>query len=357
MIWDREKYIAHCKFEYTGDEMLTDMFGLLVGLDKEWANQGATQQEIDRTAFGFDTVKITGCPLNCFAITGIKPEILEDNATYTISIDHYGRKTKLVKQSATIPLPLEYPVKTFDDWLKIKHWYEFDESRINHDALQHTAKLRQEGYLVNAWIPGAFDEPRQLLGEEGLCLACHEQPELISDMLQTITTTCLKVFERVVDIVTIDQLDTHDDMAGKSGPLFGPVQVEKFMKPYYRKVWDFLSQAGASIFANDSDGNMNPIIENLLECGINFMYPYEPGSDMDIVEVRKKYGSRLALKGGIDKYVLMKNKEDIKRELTYKICDTTKHGGTIFALDHRVPGGVPIENYRYYVSLARELML
>jgi len=34
MIWDREKYIAHCQFQFTGDEMFTEIFGLLVGLDK-----------------------------------------------------------------------------------------------------------------------------------------------------------------------------------------------------------------------------------------------------------------------------------------------------------------------------------
>ena len=31
-------------------------------------------------------------------------------------------------------------------------------------------------------------------------------------------------------------------------------------------------------------------------------------------------------------------------------------GGTVFALDHRIPNGVPIENYRYYVQLGREML-
>ena len=30
--------------------------------------------------------------------------------------------------------------------------------------------------------------------------------------------------------------------------------------------------------------------------------------------------------------------------------------GTVFALDHRIPNGVPIENYRYYVQLGREML-
>jgi len=356
MVWDREKYLSHCMFDYTGDEMFTEIFGLLIGLDKEWAAQGANADEIDLSAFNWDRTLSTGCPVNLSAVTGIETKVLEDNSEYIIQSDRMGRKTKLVKQVATIPLPLDYPVKDFDDWLKIKHWYEFNESRIDTVALEQTAKLREQGYLVHVWMPGGFDEPRQLLGEEALCIACYDQPELIEDILQTITSMVLKTLERVVDVVKIDVLEVHDDMAGKSGPLFGPVQADRFMKPYYSKVWEFLSQNGCTLFSQDSDGNMNPIIENLLDCGINYMYPCEPGSGMDIVEIRKKYGNRVCLKGGIDKYILRGSKEDIRRELEYKICDITKGGGTVFALDHRIPNGVPIENYRYYVKLGKELL-
>jgi len=356
VVWDREKYIAHCKFQYTGREMFTEIFGLLVGLDKEWESQGASKEEIDLSAFGWDSVLYLDCPANCFSISGIEPRILEDDGRHTIAIDRKGRKTELFKRNATIPLPLEYPVKTADDWLKIKRWYEFSENRVDIEGLRRAAKLRDEGYLVRAWMPGGFDEPRELMGEEELCFACYEQPELIDDMLRTIAGTALKVFERAIDIVTIDVLEVHDDMAGKSGPLFGPAQVERFMKPYYRSVWDFLSQSGSSVFSQDSDGNVNPIINSLLDCGINFIYPCEPGSGMDIVEIRRQYGGRVCLKGGIDKYALRGSKEDIRKELEYKMCGITKGGGTVFALDHLVPNGVSIENYRYYVNLGREIL-
>ena len=31
-------------------------------------------------------------------------------------------------------------------------------------------------------------------------------------------------------------------------------------------------------------------------------------------------------------------------------------GGIVFALDHRIPNGTPIENYRFYVDTAREIL-
>ncbi len=156
--------------------------------------------------------------------------------------------------------------------------------------------------------------------------------------------------------MTIDDLAVHEDMAGKSGPLIGPGQIREFITPYYLKIWNEVRRNGGKLFSQDSDGNMNAVIDAFLEAGVNVMYPFEPGSGMDMVAARKKYGKRLAIKGGIDKYALRGSKDDIRRELEYKLCDTMQGGGAVFALDHRIPNGVPIENYRYYVRLARELL-
>ena len=133
------------------------------------------------------------------------------------------------------------------------------------------------------------------MGEEELCIACYEEPELIADMLETIGNTCVKVMERVAEIVPIDCLSIHEDMAGKSGPLFGPAQIEAFLQPYYQKIWNCARAHGAKIFSQDSDGNMNPVIDAILACGVTCLYPCEPAAGMDMMELTKKYGARLDL--------------------------------------------------------------
>ena len=356
MLWNREEYIAHMNFEYTGREMFSELFGLLVGLDNEWKAQGATEAELKLTAFDWDYVLFTGAGANCGAITGITPRVLEETAEHILSIDHYGRKLKLCKASATIPLPVSHPVESFDDWLKIKSWYEFSEDRVDFEAVKTAVELQKKGHLVCNWIPGGFDEPRQLMGEENLCIAYYEQPELIHDILTTIADTALKVFERISDSVKIDCLCVHEDLAGKSGPLAGPSQINEFIKPYYRKIWDEVSKQGCTIFSQDSDGDMNAVIDSFIDCGITSMLPCEPAAGMDIVSLRQKYGKKLSFKGGIDKHTLRGTKEDIEKELMYKLCDTTKGGGTVFALDHRIPNGVSLENYKYYVNIGREIL-
>ena len=166
----------------------------------------------------------------------------------------------------------------------------------------------------------------------------------------------MRIIETVGKVVPIDAIHVHEDMAGKSGPLFGPVQIREFFKPYYRRVWDAAQAYGAKLFSQDSDGDISPIIDDLLDCGINCIYPIEPTGGNDIVELRKKYGKRLCLKGGIDKHALAKGKEATRAELEYRLAPHLRGGGTVFALDHRIPNGVHIDTYRYYVNLGREML-
>ena len=75
---------------------------------------------------------------------------------------------------------------------------------------------------------------------------------------------------------------------------------------------------------------------------------------MDIVKLREKYGHKIAFRGGIDKHVLRRTKEEIKAEVDYKMQPIMMEGGIVFGLDHRITNGTPLENYIYYVNYARE---
>jgi uroporphyrinogen-III decarboxylase len=337
-------------------QMLVELFGPLVGLEEEWQAQGAVSGELDLTDFDFDIVPIIGCGGMTGLFGGVKPHKLEETADYIIEVDEFGRRTKLCKGRATIALPLEYPVTDMDSWLRIKHWFTFQEGRIDWNAVAAAKAAQQQGALAVASMPGGFDLPRQLMGEENVCLCYYDDPELMHDILDTAGSTACTVFERISDVLTIDNLSVHEDMAGKSGPLVGPNQVEAFIKPYYRRVWDLLQSRGTRLFSQDSDGNMNAVIDAFLDCGVNIMYPAEPAAGMDIVALRKKYGRRLAFKGGIDKHVLRQDKTAIERELLYKLQPLMQQGGVVFGLDHRIPNGTPLEHYRFYVDTARELL-
>lgn len=355
MKWTREEYLDLLTGTNPKRQMFVELFGPLIGLEEEWLAQGASSEEVEMTAFDFDYV-----PQFSVGETGpihtLEPVVLEENADYYIGRDYLGRTVKMCKATATIPLPLDYPVKNMEDWLQIKHMFTFYPERINWNQIEQAKKLQKEGTLILAHIPGGFDLPRELMGEEVVCLSYYDQPELMQDILQTLSDTSYQVLDAISREITIDNLCVHEDMAGKSGPLAGPNQVQKFIAPYYRRIWDLLSSRGTKLFSQDSDGNMEAVIEPFMKAGVNLFYPCEPAAGMDIVSLRKKYGSKILFKGGIDKHVLRSSKEDIRRELEYKMQPLMQQGGVVFGLDHRIPNGTPLENYRYYVNTAREIL-
>jgi len=356
MIWDREQYISHSLFQDTGREMFCELFGPLHALEKEWRNAGASESEINMTAFDWDYVPVQYLKATTGVLSGIEPKILEDTPELTIARDALGRTTKLIKKSATVPLPLNFPLNEEEDWKRIRPWYEFREKRIDREFLKSQKTARDHGELTVLSVPGAFDELRELMGEEMLCISCYESPELLLDILQVFTETVCKVIERVSEIVPIDVLFVHEDMAGNTGPLFGPVQIRQFFRPYYTQIWEAAKSKGTRLFSLDSDGDISPILDDLLNFGINCIHPCQPVGGMDIVKLREKYGKRVCLKGGIDKYALLRGPQAIDQELKSRMNPLLFGGGTIFALDHRIPNGVTIENYRYYVTRGREIL-
>ncbi len=352
----REEFLDYMTFRENRRPMFTEIFGPLVGLKDEWAAQGASPAELDMSAFTYRRHMRGGVPVSTGFIGGCPEQILEETAEAVIARDHYGRRVKLIKNAATLALPLEYPVSNFDDWRKIKHHYEFSEARFGADWEQVAREHLQAGRVVTVSIPGGFDEPRQLMGEVGLCVAYYEQPDLVHDILNTIGETACRVLERVATTVQVDMLSVHEDMAGKSGSLAGPKQITEFIKPYYRRVWDLLAERGARLFLQDSDGNMNGVIDAFLDAGLNFMHPLEPAAGMDIVKLREQYGTRLAFEGGIDKHVLRRGEAEIVAELEYKIPPLVATGGCVLGLDHRIPNGTPLWAYRFYHAKAWEIM-
>ena len=97
------------------------------------------------------------------------------------------------------------------------------------------------------------------------------------------------------------------------------------------------------------------MLDELLDCGLNSIFPMEPAAGMDAVQVRRRFGRRLAMLGGIDKHVLRQGNAAIRAELEYKLRPEMR-SGMVFGLDHRIPNGTPLEAYRFYVRTGREIL-
>ena len=165
----REEYLDFMTFQRNDRPMIMEIFGPLLGLKEEWEAQGATPEELDFSAFTYRFAGRRYLGVTTGMVGGYTPEVLEENDEVKIYRDRLGRLMKLPKTKATLALPLDYPVKTMDDWLKIKPWYEFSEERLAGASGKAAAELRV----------GEGGEPRDEEGDSeggptgGACHARH----------------------------------------------------------------------------------------------------------------------------------------------------------------------------------------
>ena len=74
MKWNREEYIELMTFGRVERQMFVELFGPLLGLEDEWRAQGATEDEVNLTAFDFDWVQTAWCGVNTWLCGGYKSE-------------------------------------------------------------------------------------------------------------------------------------------------------------------------------------------------------------------------------------------------------------------------------------------
>jgi len=106
----------------------------------------------------------------------------------------------------------------------------------------------------------------------------------------------------------------------------------------------------------DSDGDMEALIPLWMEAGVNCLWPLEQAAGMDPLRLRKKFGGKLALAGGLDKMEIAKGPKAIEKELRAKIPPLLEQGGYIPHLDHTFSPEISYDNFMYYMDLKRKLI-
>jgi hypothetical protein len=352
----REEYLDYMTFVSRQRALYCETLGPMVGLKDEWRAQGATEAELDLSAFEYRAPLKYDCGIFTGYFGPDQSEVIAMDDDEILYRNHMGILHRRVRASSSLGIPLEWPVKTRADWQAIKAYYEFCPERVATDLAERCAIKRGEGQVIVATIPGGFDEIRVLMGDEEAIVLPYTDQDLLCEMLDTIGDTACRVLDIATRQTVIDELIVHEDMAGKHSPLWGPSQVAQFMVPYYWKCWSIVRERGGRLFNIDSDGDCNAIMDCLVEGGINMFHPCEPAAGMDIVALRHKFGQRLAFEGGIDKLALLGDTTDIDRELERVVPMMVRTGGVMLSLDHRIPNGVPLANYRHYINKLRQII-
>jgi uroporphyrinogen decarboxylase len=104
-----------------------------------------------------------------------------------------------------------------------------------------------------------------------------------------------------------------------------------------------------------SDGNLYPILDDIIDTGIDGLHPLEPGA-MDIGDVKRRYGERICILGNVDCRIVLPfgKEEDVRKDVRRCIDAAAKGGGYILASSNSLHANVKVDNIFVMVDEARK---
>ena len=360
----RERFVKHLLYEPTDYPPYHETLGFWPHALERWESEGlpagmSGEEYFDMDGYSWPPGMTSATQLPLYPL--FEEEVLEDLPDYLIVRTPGGVVEKRYKHGRSMPQFMEFPIKDRKGWDDIKwrldagvpeRYAELEKAADDTNARRNVPTNRE---IVPFAVCGAYGFPRDLFGEESLAYLYYDDPELIHEILQTWLEFYCEFASKLVQIIDYDYVFLWEDMAFKNGPLISPAMVEEFMMPYYRDLIAHLKGLGFRLFSLDTDGDARLILKLFVDAGVNSFGPCEIAAGVEPVPLRREYGRRISLEGGIDKRELAKGREAIHEEVMRKVPTLLEHGGYAPGVDHAVPSDVSFENYCYFVELVRKL--
>ena len=328
-----------------------------------WQEQGLPKDVNDNEAADryFEFAPRSTVPVGLGLMPGFEPEVLEVTDTYKIVTDGEGVKKKMFTDgTSSIPHFIEFALKDRKSWeelfkprLDATLASRYPENRPDWEAMKARFNDPNWDRPVGIGIGSLFGWPRDWAGFEGISMLCYDDPDLVREIVEHLATLTCAVIERAAKEIRIDCGAGWEDMCFNHGPIISPTMARELLTPNYKRITDILHENGCDIIYTDCDGNINDMMDPWLEGGLTGIFPVEVHGGSDPVAIRRKYGDKVVILGGMNKRALIDGKEAIRAEIK-RIKPYVLEGGWILHVDHRCPPDVTFENYLYYLDVKRE---
>jgi uroporphyrinogen decarboxylase len=187
-----------------------------------------------------------------------------------------------------------------------------------------------------------------------MLLSYIEAPELALRLAELVTG----YYERLLPLAAAQGariIVLTDDYAHKTGCLMSRDHFRRFILPGLRRVVRAVKGTGA-FCVKHSDGNIGSIADLLVDTGIDALGPLEPAAGMDLAEVKRRYGDRVAVVGNVDVDLLSRgSRQEVERATAGLIRTVSPGGGHVLSSGNTLTSAVRPENYRAMLAVARRL--
>ena len=215
------------------------------------------------------------------------------------------------------------PINSWEDFERYP-WPAFSD--IDFRPLEYAAEAMVEGMKVVGMTGGIFEYSSWLFGYERFCYAIYDQPELVKAVCDHVGELWAAAFATMASMESVGAVCMGDDMGFKTGTLVAPEVLREYILPWHKKCVE-AAHTYDKPYVLHTCGDVSAIMDDLIDyVGIDARHSFEDVI-MPVTEVKRRWGERVALVGGVDVDVLARRDEDYVRNYTRQIISSCAPGG------------------------------
>ena len=321
------------------------------GTHLRWIREGMPDNCDWRDFFGVDKTEGLGFDIS----PRVEYKVLEETDRYYIATSPWGVTMRHFKEMDSTPEFLDFEFCTEEKWQEAKKRMTLDRDRVNWDYYKNCYPYWVEhGHWIFASPHFGFDVTHSgMVGTETLLIAMMEEPEWVSEMFNLFLDNSIAFLDMLWNEGYIfDEISWPDDLGYKNSTFFSEDLYVQLLKPVQKRAVDWAKSKGIRARLH-SCGYVMPLIPHFIEIGIECLNPLEVKAGMDILKVKKEYGDKLVINGGMNAQI-WDQKELVLAEIEALVPALKENGGYIFSSDHTIPNSVSLENYKAIVAKAKE---
>ena len=260
---------------------------------------------------------------------------------------------------------IDHPLKgaTVDDLMNYP-WPDpesIDIKEIEEYVSQARYLFEETDYVICAEHPvfGIFELGCWMCSFDDFLLKMVLDEDFINRFFEIILNYQKKVIEIYYGALGkyIHYTSSGDDFATQSSLFVSPDIFRKLIKPYFKERISYTKKFTTAAYLHHSCGSVYPIIDDLIDCGVDILNPIQPkAKNMQPDKLKKKYGDKIVFHGGIDTQDILPfgTRESIEQAVKETIESMNINGGYIFAAAHNIQEDVPSQNIVYMLEAANK---
>jgi len=203
---------------------------------------------------------------------------------------------------------------------------------------------RETDFCVFAQVGGAFDSVYPLMGLTGYVKALYQYPDLLRGVVEEVCRFELEVIKLFAE-AGAHVILIGDDLSYDKGPFISLKHLREFVFPYISREVDLTHKLGLPAVFH-CDGNVTPIIEDIVKAGFNGIHSLQPNAGVNIVSIKRGWGDKICLMGNLDlDYLLtLGSPSEVGAEVKRLIREVAPGGGYMLSTTNVLTRYVPPEN-------------